>query len=243
MHFQIRNSLLIAIILGLNVSVAHAVTTTGNNFTMLDGTGGATGGTNDVVFVWDGTFKTSVVTDNTNNASLSSVTPFFGVPWYAHHVNVYGPGTYEFDVSCSAGNPTCGDGGTDQYTLVIPAGYAGAHMLFDWGSTSNIDVVQLWKPNDSWNATKLSTSTTRDLFNIASPNPNSNTGDTIWAFVSIDTPIDADVRHGTAMIDGPFQGFSANFSINAVPVPAAVWLFGSGLLGLMGMTKRKKKNA
>jgi hypothetical protein len=27
-----------------------------------------------------------------------------------------------------------------------------------------------------------------------------------------------------------------------VPVPAAVWLFGSGLLGLMGVTRRKKKN-
>ena len=26
----------------------------------------------------------------------------------------------------------------------------------------------------------------------------------------------------------------------AVPVPAAVWLFGSGLLGLVGMTRRKK---
>ncbi|MDH3888134.1 MAG: VPLPA-CTERM sorting domain-containing protein, partial [Gammaproteobacteria bacterium] len=26
----------------------------------------------------------------------------------------------------------------------------------------------------------------------------------------------------------------------AVPVPAAVWLFGSGLLGLIGMAKRKK---
>ncbi|HEB56496.1 MAG TPA: VPLPA-CTERM sorting domain-containing protein [Gammaproteobacteria bacterium] len=28
--------------------------------------------------------------------------------------------------------------------------------------------------------------------------------------------------------------------VQAVPVPAAVWLFGSGLLGLVGMAKRKK---
>ena len=33
---------------------------------------------------------------------------------------------------------------------------------------------------------------------------------------------------------------SIAFSVNAVPVPAAVWLFGSGLLGLIGLTKRKK---
>ena len=30
-----------------------------------------------------------------------------------------------------------------------------------------------------------------------------------------------------------------NFSFNAVPVPAAVWLFGSGLLGLIGLARRK----
>jgi len=30
------------------------------------------------------------------------------------------------------------------------------------------------------------------------------------------------------------------YSIAAVPIPAAVWLFGSGLLGLVGMARRKK---
>jgi hypothetical protein len=28
--------------------------------------------------------------------------------------------------------------------------------------------------------------------------------------------------------------------VSAVPVPAAVWLFGSGLIGLTGLAKRKK---
>ena len=28
--------------------------------------------------------------------------------------------------------------------------------------------------------------------------------------------------------------------VNAIPVPAAVWLFGSGLLGLVGVARRKK---
>ena len=50
---------------------------------------------------------------------------------------------------------------------------------------------------------------------------------------------------GSPMLDGPFQG--SNFNVNvtsltvtAVPVPAAVWLFGSGLLGLMGMARRRR---
>jgi len=32
----------------------------------------------------------------------------------------------------------------------------------------------------------------------------------------------------------------APLGVSAVPVPAALWLFGSGLLGLIGMVKRKK---
>ncbi|MDX2487444.1 MAG: VPLPA-CTERM sorting domain-containing protein [Gammaproteobacteria bacterium] len=31
-----------------------------------------------------------------------------------------------------------------------------------------------------------------------------------------------------------------NFTITAVPVPAAIWLFGSGLIGLIGIARRKK---
>ena len=34
-------------------------------------------------------------------------------------------------------------------------------------------------------------------------------------------------------------GTTSNFSVSAVPVPAAVWLFGSGLLGLFGFARRK----
>jgi hypothetical protein len=33
---------------------------------------------------------------------------------------------------------------------------------------------------------------------------------------------------------------SLTLNVGAVPVPAAVWLFGSGLLGLVGMARRKK---
>ena len=34
-------------------------------------------------------------------------------------------------------------------------------------------------------------------------------------------------------------GVGSEITINAVPVPAAVWLFGSGLLGLVGMARRR----
>ena len=55
---------------------------------------------------------------------------------------------------------------------------------------------------------------------------------------------------GSPMDNGPFSGYNANFDLttvtvtaitpSAVPVPAAVWLFGSGLLGLAGVARRRK---
>lgn len=56
---------------------------------------------------------------------------------------------------------------------------------------------------------------------------------------------------GSPMIGGPFTGLNVNFdigsgnsltvlSVSAVPVPAAVWLFGTGLIGLIGIARRKK---
>ncbi len=37
-----------------------------------------------------------------------------------------------------------------------------------------------------------------------------------------------------------FDNISITADVSAVPVPAAVWLFGSGLLGLIGVARRKK---
>lgn len=37
-----------------------------------------------------------------------------------------------------------------------------------------------------------------------------------------------------------FDNVSVTVDVSAVPVPAAAWLFGSGLIGLVGMARRKK---
>ncbi len=53
-------------------------------------------------------------------------------------------------------------------------------------------------------------------------------------------------RHGYHH-GGPIGGYSTNINANLtatpkpVPVPPAIWLFGSGLMGLAAVARRKKK--
>lgn len=61
-----------------------------------------------------------------------------------------------------------------------------------------------------------------------------------WALASIDA--DGDGTPGIPMTaGGPLTGFNANFNMAPVPVPAAFWLFGSGLAGLFGLMRQRKR--
>lgn len=83
--------------------------------------------------------------------------------------------------------------------------------------------------------------------------PGATNGDCIGNALSGGAPFTDDEISGSPMIDGPFVGFNVNFDIGSgnsltvlsvdstvVPIPAAVWLFGSGLIGLVGVARRKK---
>jgi len=55
------------------------------------------------------------------------------------------------------------------------------------------------------------------------------------------TPGDICVGTGTAPVFGPFGELPYSFNgVVAVPLPAAIWLFGSGLMGLIGLAIRKE---
>lgn len=196
-----KTALVSALALSLGFGVAQAATMTSATFTMLDGTGGTVGVDTTVTGdIGGGTF------------SVASTTPFFGAQWTAHSGVTFGPGTYTIDTI---------EGGV--YTGVeVGAGQVGGHILFNWGATSDIDVINVW--DVSCTATEC-TYTSTD--------------------VTATNPVGPDGIRGLGMIDGAFPNFNANFDFTVaatseVPVPAAVWLLGSGLLGLVGVARRRK---
>ena len=184
----------LALSMGFGAAQAASSAMTSATFTMLDGGGGGVGLDTTVTgSIGDGTW------------TVASTTPFFGVVWDAHDGTTFGPGTYTFDT-----------GGGISYTgVVVGPGQVGGHILFNWGATADIDVINVWDV-----AGGVYTSTD----------------------VTATNPVGPDGVRGLGMIDGAFVGFNANFDFETavVPVPAAVWLFGSGLLGLVGVARRRK---
>ena len=261
-----RTKLAAAIVLALSSATASAemfeLGGGANNFTMLTPAGGRVGGTNDVTVMWDGTFNDSVATAVTN-MTISSPTEFFNALWSAHDVQVFGPGSYTFeaclDDGSKIGTTPCGNPNydptdlstiTNPLTMNVAEGQVGVHMLFDWNGSNNIDVVNVWDMNAVWGYGPNDGSSTSYLEGAdLGCFPAGKGGDptspectalfaTEWLFASTDVNGNGVPGHG--MVDGPFTGFNANFNVSAVPVPAAAWLMGSGLLGLIGIARRKK---
>ena len=201
-----------------------------SNFTMLDKQGGTFGGTNDVEFEQTGPALTDA-TDTTINATMGSQSdhPFFGSPWYAHHIRVFEPGTYTFDTTCNktdydSGVTTCNRSfnnseQTEQFlTVTVGAGQLGAHILFDYTTTEDIDVFIVWELNAPWDDLGAAPPKNQLFTGPAGVAPDPTTD---WERVSTDG--DGDGIVGVAMIDGSFIGFSANFNIGpggaAPPLP------------------------
>ena len=59
-----------------------------------------------------------------------------------------------------------------------------------------------------------------------------------WLF--FDPPETVALLDGIGIIGTPLSQFSLHIAPSTVPIPGAVWFFGSGLLGLIGIARRKK---
>ena len=228
------------------------------NFTMLSGKGFSVGGTNDVSMVWDGNGYSSnsdyTGPGSASNVTASSTSTFFGYTWAAHDIQVFVPGSYSFDTTVGGGNAESG-----MLNVTVPTGQLGMHMLFDWNGNLNIDVFVVAAPSSVFGAgigtknvsSPCSATTKNCLWTgkgwVGGLSTNAPTGGQKWMLASQDG--NGDGINGIPMAGGgPFGGYNANFNANmtptpdtVVPVPAAVWLFGSGLMGLAAVARRKKK--
>jgi len=233
------------------------------NFTMLDGNGYLVGGTNDVAMYWDGN-AFNAASDYTGpgmapssiNVTATSTSPFFGHAWTAHDIQVFMPGSYTFPVTDTGGPAT--------FSATVGASQLGMDMLFNWNGTANIDVFVVASQSTVFGSgvarsanisgcTALSQAGTATQKNCLWDGPgyagglsaNKPLGGQKWMLASVVNANSVNGVPGVPMPAGPFVGFNANFNANlapvVVPVPAAVWLFGSGLLGLVGIARRKKK--
>jgi len=82
-------------------------------------------------------------------------------------------------------------------------------------------------------------------------------GDIVAPFFAVSTPQSHTILGSPSSLDFVVEGFSFTplfpgadwwasasynweISVSAIPIPPAVWLFGSGLIGLVGVARRKK---
>ncbi len=159
----------------------------------------------------------------------SGSTPFFGHSWtgtlvYGH--DNFGSSTVTGAFAYSMAN---GASSTGTYNYTLGPDSVAMGILFDWNSSTGIPVLNVM--------TRLA----EDV--------NVEGGD-LWASVDIDN----DGTMGTTMQAGPFAGAPIGFcglgtpeddpceyvANTAIPLPAAAWLFSAGLLGLVGVARRRK---
>ena len=145
-----------------------------------------------------------------------------------------------------------------------PGAFVIGNMLFDWNDTTNIS-VQIVLDAAGLFGCMGGGMTVGDTCTGSYPDPlgatdgikgNLPMGPVPVATSTLDTDgvsiTGDDGIGGSPMDNGPFEGFSVNLDMTSVtmtsihnfpqpvPIPAAVWLFGSGLICLVGFARRKK---
>jgi hypothetical protein len=216
-------------------------------FTMFDPTGSAiaapSGVSGDMALAigWD------VLGPYDGLASMSGDEPFFNANWTAigpmtGYQNLIG----DYAPDYCAGHDMCADASLD----------------FNWNG-NNIPVDASFAMDAASSVTfpdSFSFSALSDFTDSITEAWNNNT----LVYFDVDSlDVDGDGVKGTAMTTGPFVGFTPAFTGAAtitaicfgtldtaddctyapepVPVPAAVWLFGSGLIGLSGFASRRRR--
>jgi len=88
--------------------------------------------------------------DDIVGATMEAGQLFFGIPWTARPITLFGPGTWTFD-ACPGNDRSSKFSGYTPLSMTVKDTASnngipqlGAHMLFEWGDSKDIDVVVVW---------------------------------------------------------------------------------------------------
>lgn len=167
-------------------------------FIMIDASGNAFGGIEEINFNWDGSLYTDPATQTAANMSMSSDAFFFGAQMVFHDIRGFGPGDYSFT-----------DANGNTLTMQISEGQIGAHLLLDYNGSNDIDLLVVWDMERSSVGTK------------GESNHFCKSGNTLNLVTSDGN---GDGISGIPFVEGPFVGFSPVFNVTTSPFSAAEWL-------------------
>lgn len=166
--------------------------------------------------------KLELADDLSSGTGIFGGDPIFGFDWSGTVVEVYSPNTYSVDLTTN-----------ENYDADLPL--SKPSLDFTVGANQIGVLIDL-------DLSSFVTFNNVPVLLVADVNFNPD--------LSLDiagTDADNDGIPGVSVITGPstFHGQSANFfgklvPVNPVPVPAAIWLLGSGLLGLLAMGRNKR---
>jgi len=140
------------------------------------------------------------------------------------------------------------------YAVLLSGGICNGTDLSVWTLASLTDVYEFWNNagitvENSETYTVPNTTEIIDLIGlVGTTNTNTSTfyGTNGYVSDSVDMATQLYVQDGTSR-DYSFVGHPTSpvmggwlYRTAEVPIPAAVWLFGTGLLGLIGVARRKK---
>jgi hypothetical protein len=229
-------------------SVGNGAPNGDSNFTMLTSSAGTNpnaveDGTNDVSYNLDLNLNTILGgTIGLMTNEIASPTPYKGFIWDAHHIRLFGPGTWQIDTTCTttqleAGVSACNNPlqtvpsvQTQRFiTFTVGPGQIGAHMLFDWNGNFNIDVVNVWNQNAIYDVKPDGNKNNMHVrATYGGPSGNEADPQGQWQYASSDVIVNGntDGANGAPMVDGPFIGFNANFTLGpqstCTPAPPPV---------------------